>query len=420
VLAKRFEPYRARVTCTTEMKIPLKSSNVRVVARFSCKLDTFLAFLPLLLRCCVCCLYSLAILVIMAKSNKSSSTKKVATKQIVAKKIKEKPSRRVVVKRAPFQAWKGISFVGESLSKDMNSYKTAIAGVIDRANGKAYEFDFGHAPEKIRQHLDLHPGHKAFVYLGTLEQKQTVFGTTMVPHLVVILVPEGYTPPCYVAMEQADAESGLAKTDVIPLSELDLEWADPTDMNAWSTTGRVQILKSNFRRTATSLKYHSEEDMENRKKAVLWTMTPSKDWVTKPNGELEITEAAFAYTLRDGQVVHENYNKEVMSLSSFVEDFLERFDIEEKDDDYDDHYDAVKKAVKDAFQTARAEKQRLKDLLLETYDRETLEAIRVLKIYPQNDFIVDSMKGPYVGQYYGHAVNREDFPAPVATSSLFH
>jgi hypothetical protein len=140
-------------------------------------------------------------------------------------------------------------------------------------------------------------------------------------------------------------------------------------------------------------------------------MKPSVDWITKPNNpeQLVITEAAFEYELPDGDIVHEVFKTEDDSLSSFVPDFLDRYDLEK-----DKHYNAVEETIRQSFCDARAEKQRLKDLLLETYDPHTLEAMCAIKIYPKNEFIPDSAKGPHVSSCYGKAINKEDFPAPFA------
>jgi hypothetical protein len=144
----------------------------------------------------------------------------------------------------------------------------------------------------------------------------------------------------------------------------------------------------------------SEDDLYKFEYATPWTMKPSVDWKTEANDDtkLSVRFAKFQYILPDGVEIDEGFDRDESSLSTFIPDFLDRYDLGEE------HDGGVKTAIQNAFKEKRTEKQAEKELLENEhgYDRASLEAIRVVKVYPSNDFIM-SCKSPYVNKYYGKA-----------------
>ena len=207
------------------------------------------------------------------------------------------------------------------------------------------------------------------------------------------------SPPKYVAVQNFQA----GNDDIMSMKELGLDWEEVSSLEQGTTNGGFQgkqfILTSSGRNTKTAMATMSDDTLYKYEYMALYTMPPS-DWKTeaKDDSKLYVQYATFEYTTPDGEVVTEEFDRQVSSLGNFIEDFCEAHDF-----DIDEHKEGVKAAIKQAFQEKRAAMQDLKDRLVDDgYDRAALDAIKFVKVYPAiaGD---QSYKSSYVSKYYGQA-----------------
>jgi hypothetical protein len=112
------------------------------------------------------------------------------------------------------------------------------------------------------------------------------------------------------------------------------------------------------------------------------------------NGEevIQVDYAQFEYSLPDGGVAFEAHEANE-DIGFTTECFLEDNDLDES------HAHGVRKAIKEVFAQKRSKIEEQKQLLLsEGYDEETLNSIKLAKIYPKN--VDESIRCNHVSKYY--------------------
>jgi hypothetical protein len=213
----------------------------------------------------------------------------------------------------------------------------------------------------------------------------------------ILMVPRNEKPP----PELLAIQNNQAATEtIVPMCSLNLSWKALDRKMTGDFGGTIFLLQCSCRNTKTAMAAMGEERLYCYEYAVPWTMKPSTDWVTEANDEnkLSVRFANFEYHLPGGEVIHEEFDRDDTNLAAFIPDFLERYDLppEEAGD--------VKKAIQNGFAEKRAAKHAQKALLDSDYNAAALDAIKMVKVYPANDYIAQEHKSSYANKYYGHAV----------------
>lgn len=332
-----------------------------------------------------------------AKASRPSNSK---GKSLSSKKNKKATRQSIAVK--PLEAdvaWKSVFIQGEAI------HTGAIARLhdgIEAVNGGRTQFDFAHLISTLKGLRKEYPKSSLFVFGGSPESFDFPSsenglvkpGVHPVPIINVIIMPKGSQPPPFVAVN--DFQSGTE--EIKPFDHFSLCWKAPT----WAKDaleGRVSVLACNKRMTTTAFKVQSEGELYQLEYASLFTAIPSKDFQVESydDSKLSIRHTTFDYVGTDGEEITEEFDRDTDSLSTFVLDFLDRYDLDGS------HEQGVKSAIKTAFEKARKQKQEKMDLL-SGYDPEVLEGIEVVKLYPRNDFVAEHFKTTRVNGYYRHAV----------------
>jgi len=219
------------------------------------------------------------------------------------------------------------------------------------------------------------------------DRSSAVAGVVPVPTICAIVIRRGSIPPEYVAIRnyQSHGETILSF---------------PAQRLSWVQVANCVFALKNRLRSCT-VRNRGESDLFSREYSSLYTQTPSSDWKQDQFGKLDVRHANFEYspddTNSEDTLISEEFNKGFDKLEDFIPDFLERHDLGEE------HCDGVKQAIRYAFVKARGEKQAKIDMLGSKYDPSVLENMKVVKIYPRNNFIKDHQKVVYVNEYYGNA-----------------
>jgi len=256
------------------------------------------------------------------------------------------------------------------------------------------KWDFTELEDHLSKLKMKHNGCNLFVF-STNEPSSLVIGGTpqviSLPVMNIIICDSGngnITPPELVSIKRSQLGSEVIKT----FKEMKLEWVRSPQIDNLYYLNCLQRRES-LRKKPVMVQHEYEYSL-------LFTMKPELDWTLDNKGKLSVTNAMFQYRKEDGEVIEEMFDKENGDrLSSFIPDFIERHEI---DGDDSELYDAVHQAIKTAFEKVRREKEKRKELL-SSYPENVLNNMKVVKIYPQNDFVTQKHKSHYVNPYYGKA-----------------
>jgi hypothetical protein len=286
--------------------------------------------------------------------------------------------------------WQSIVFVGET---------TGNAGLIHAgailANGGKAQYTF--APNMLDEVLDAHPNCKVFVFAFSQPCTLPNIGGVMpnslqsIPVLNAILVPEDLPSPSPPPLVHTPMDG------VVHMSKLGFFWSA---VPGWKD-GRLFFLKSKRRATKNSV--DSDEDMATFQHAHLFTVRSEDSTVRKINFEFVCPDGEEAFSL-DIDVTRD--------IDDVVAEFCEENELDQG------LYSPVKKALQSKIAEANAKVESKIELLNDYgFNRESLDAIKVYKIYPENEFIVDSLKKSLVNKFYGKSINSfaKASPRPAGT-----
>mmetsp|Transcript_33614 Transcript_33614/g.81025 ORF Transcript_33614/g.81025 Transcript_33614/m.81025 type:complete len:315 (+) Transcript_33614:273-1217(+) len=306
------------------------------------------------------------------KSNSTTTTKTTSKKNSVVVSHKKKKSSSIVEPISNIRGFHDIAILGERQDNIISILK------------EDHQFDLASYISKL---LKDHPESNIFLYGGTELGSNT---ESKIPFIGAIVVPQKYgnvtdkVPPQFLKFQARDEKK------IIPFSDAKLSWK--------KVAPRVWILHSSRRVTKTSVRAMSNYDLGYDEYVSLWTIVPKNDLSLLPSGKLDIRAVKFEFKDNNGEVVYEGFNKD---LGDVLRDSAQRLAEMYKDGTEDDEA-WIKDTIRQAFQDARdAVEEDVNRLERDGYDKELLDAIFTVKIYPVG--LDEGEKSNYVNKYYGRA-----------------
>mmetsp|Transcript_49270 Transcript_49270/g.91651 ORF Transcript_49270/g.91651 Transcript_49270/m.91651 type:complete len:326 (-) Transcript_49270:150-1127(-) len=267
--------------------------------------------------------------------------------------------------------------------------------------------------EKLRTNLDL----KAFVF-GTSEPQQFSFPSKKgepeeirvlpIPAIVVVFCGVDVPDQLGITSVQSSTE------DIVQMRSLKMSWCP---WNASEHLERSQrragddasctdlALDQRIFKLHCTIRHGGQGPFtsESRRKKYEYCMPyvlRSKDVASEPE---EVTHVIATYKTRAGAELEFGFDKEVDRTQLFIPELIEDYGLEK------DEFDPIKDSLKAAFQAKRAEVAKTLDsqqkalAALGGHALACIDAMFILKVYPDSEHIDPLMKTTFVNRYYGSA-----------------
>jgi len=200
-----------------------------------------------------------------------------------------------------------------------------------------------------------------------------------------------------------------AREDILPMRALKMSWVPWVAPSSSSkhrklhkaqdcAAGRTFSLHCTLRNSGRG-PFVSEERRKQFDYAMPYILR-SKDLSEVPE---EVAHVAVQYLAKSGKLIEFGFDKEVDRTQIFIPELIEDHGLDESE------FEDIKNALKDAFKSARAEEaSRLESMranlsALSEQDLQGLDAMELIKFYPDSKLIDPRVKTAFINRYYGHA-----------------
>jgi len=289
------------------------------------------------------------------------------------------------------------------VGQELHNYATIWSG--------PFVWNFEPLLPRILQRLSSNPKEKAFLF-GSSEPQQLPdprVGSEGAAAIRVVPIPVINVVFCEAAVPSLLGITSVQSSEervAVDMKELKMGWTPWRPADHCSRRQRVSspaaerifVLACTLRHFGRG-QYLSEGRLKRFEYAMPW-LVRSKDVMDEPE---PVTDVVVCYASPGGARLEFGFDKEVDRTQLLIPELIEEHGLQESE------FETIKESIKAAFAAKRAEQtakhEQLKAFLagLGEQARAALDAAVILKVYPQNREIGDSLKTSFINRYYGHA-----------------